>query len=160
MSHAYIAFGSNLGNRVGNVARALTLLSGTRGVQLEKISSLYRTAPVGSVPQPEFLNGVVKIRTAMTSRQLLRCLSRIEKRLGRVRLGPNLPRNVDLDILEHGMRSVSKPDLVLPHPRMRERKFVLQPLSEIAPNRRLSLRSKRLLGQIVVKMEGVSFEVR
>ena len=137
MKEAYIGLGSNLGNRLGNLAKALALLARNSRIKLEKISPLYWTAPVGPGTQPEFLNGVVKIKTSLKPMQLLACLHRVEAKIGRIRRGKNLPRPVDLDILEHGRQRLRRPGLVIPHPRMLERRFVLEPLADLDPRRKL-----------------------
>ena len=163
MSVATIALGSNLGNRLGNLIKALTFLARDPRVTLQKISSLYRTAPVGAEAQPDFLNAVVQIRTSMTPRELLSCLQSIEKRLGRVRKGRNAPRTVDLDILEHGKAKMRQPDLTVPHPRMLRRKFVLAPLAEIRPRRksvRSALRTQTVASQCVEPLRLVRLQIK
>ncbi len=159
MKNAYIGLGSNLGNRLGNLAKALALLAAHPGIRLKKVSSLYWTRPVGAVPQPEFLNGVVKIKTSLDPQELLRCLHRIESRLGRLRRGRNLPRTVDLDILEHGRMRLRKPGLIVPHPRMRERRFVLEPLAEVSPRRRNVSPLRDIARQVVAKADGLGFKI-
>ena len=141
-----IGLGSNLGNRLGNLVKALAHLARDPRVRLQKISSLYRTEPVLSGAEgpvqakslPDFLNAVIQIRTSMMPQELMHCLQRIEARVGRVRAGrgsdrQNSPRTLDLDILEHGRVFVKQDNLVIPHPRMLTRKFVLAPLAEIRP---------------------------
>ena len=151
MKNAYIGLGSNLGNRFGNLAKALAWMAALPGVRVEKISSLYWTSPVGTRPQPPFLNGVVRIKTSLHPEQLLRCLQHIEARLGRVRYGRNRPRTVDLDILALGNYRLRKPGLTLPHPRMDARRFVLQPLADLSMRWRGAVASKEISKQIVVK---------
>src|SRR5688572_25557939 len=102
--------------------------------RLAAISSLYASAPVGHAEQPDFVNAVAKIETALDPRPLLDALLAIERRRGRVREFPNAPRTLDLDILLYGELSVNEPGLNIPHPRMHERAFVMIPLAEIAPN--------------------------
>ena len=135
MTISYIGFGSNLGNRRENIEKAIELLKKEEGVEVRKISSLYETDPVGGPPQGKFLNGVAEVKTSLTPRELLECLKKIEKDVGRkpgkVRWGP---REIDLDILLYGDGSIDEPDLKIPHPEMHGRDFVLKPLSEIAPD--------------------------
>ena len=100
--------------------------------RLARVSSLYRSSPVGYLNQPDFTNAVAQIETALTPRALLDQLLGIERRYGRVRDFPNAPRTLDLDILLYGERIVQEPGLTIPHPRMHERAFVLVPLAEIA----------------------------
>lgn len=131
---AYIGLGSNLGDKEANIKKALELLRKTPGIQVKKVASLYKTAPLYMTRQDWFLNTVVEIETTLTSRQLLTQLKDIEKKLERkptVRWGP---RTIDLDILLYGCDRVKCDDLVIPHPRMTERAFVMVPLAEIAPN--------------------------
>ena len=133
MSTAYLGLGGNLGNRRQYLADAILALNSEAGIRVEKISSVYLTKPVGVVDQPDFLNLVVQIATSLTAHELLtRCLQ-IEKKLGRVRAERWGPRAIDLDILWVDGASINEPELVLPHPRMKERAFVLVPLAEIAP---------------------------
>lgn len=131
---AYIGLGSNLGDKEANIKKALELLRKTPGIQVKKVASLYKTAPLYMTRQDWFLNTVVEIETTLTSRQLLIQLKDIENKLERkptVRWGP---RTIDLDILIYGCDRVKCDDLVIPHPRMTERAFVMVPLAEIAPN--------------------------
>ena len=131
---AYIGLGSNLGDKEANIKKALELLREVSGIQVKKVASLYKTAPLYMTRQDWFLNTVVEIETTLTSRQLLIQLKDIEKKLERkptVRWGP---RTIDLDILLYGCDQVKCDDLVIPHPRMIERAFVMVPLAEIAPN--------------------------
>ncbi len=133
MSTAYLGLGGNLGNRREYLANAILALNSEPGIRIEKISSVYETLPVGVVDQPEFLNIVVQLATSLTAHELLtRCLH-IEKKLGRVRAERWGPRTIDLDVLWFDGVTLSEADLVLPHPRMKERAFVLVPLAEIAP---------------------------
>jgi 2-amino-4-hydroxy-6-hydroxymethyldihydropteridine diphosphokinase len=132
---AFIGIGSNVGDREAFVRRGIEEIGGTEGITVEKISSLYATAPIGGPPQRSFINLVVKIDTDLSPRGLLEALQGIEQRIGRepsdIRWGP---RVVDLDILTFGEEKVSEPDLEIPHPRMKERRFVLIPLLEIEPD--------------------------
>jgi 2-amino-4-hydroxy-6-hydroxymethyldihydropteridine diphosphokinase len=130
---ACIALGSNLGDRRDNLTRALEELRDA-GVTLGRRSAFYETTPVGGPPgQQPYLNAVQEIDTTLSPRDLLALLLAIEERLGRVRTVKDAPRTVDLDLLLYGDLVLDEPDLTLPHPRMHERLFVLEPLAEIAP---------------------------
>jgi 2-amino-4-hydroxy-6-hydroxymethyldihydropteridine diphosphokinase len=104
------------------------------GTRVRRCSSLYRTAPVGEPDQPDFINAVVQIETALDPLEVLDALLAIERRHGRVRSRRNAPRTLDLDLLLYDDRTIDTPGLQLPHPRMHERAFVLLPLAEIAPD--------------------------
>jgi len=128
---AYLGLGSNLGDRQANLAKAIELLG--QRLRLEKVSSIYDSGPVGNVDQPRFLNLVCQITTHLTPTGLLALAKGIESRLGRV--GPSgAPRTIDIDILFYGDQVLKTPELVIPHPRLTERAFVLVPLVEIAPD--------------------------
>lgn len=131
VSQVFIALGSNLENPLSQVRRGIMLLAGLEYSRLVKRSSLYRTAPVGHIDQPDFINAVVQIETNLTPHHLLDALLEIERVCGRVRTFSNAPRILDLDILLFENLQYSDPKLILPHPRMHERAFVLQPLLEI-----------------------------
>ena len=136
MPAAYIAFGSNLGDRNKNIQEALLALSSHPKIKLIKTSSIIETEPEGGPPdQPKFLNGAVKIETDLSPDDLLSALQAIEKQLGRSRAIKNGPRTIDLDIIFYGDEIINKPGLVIPHPRWRQRQFVLKPLREIAPEK-------------------------
>ncbi len=129
---AYIGLGSNMGDRTGACRRALELLS--RAGRVVKISSFYCTEPVGYREQEEFINAVAELETELSPRDLLTVCQTIENELGRVRLVRWGPRAVDLDILLYGSTIVKTPDLLIPHPQLSLRGFVLVPLCEIAPH--------------------------
>jgi 2-amino-4-hydroxy-6-hydroxymethyldihydropteridine diphosphokinase len=132
---AYIALGSNLGYRRNYLDRALQALRETDGVEVARVSAYYRTVPVGGPPgQKDYLNAAAELHTEREPRELLQALLDVEKQLGRVRREKDGPRTIDLDILLYGGRVEKAPDLAIPHPRMHERLFVLQPLAEIAPD--------------------------
>ena len=134
MHVAYIGFGSNIGDRLKHIQNAIHALSETEGITLEKISSIYKTDPVGYETQGEFLNGVAAIQTSFSPLSLLHTLKAIETIVGRqhrIRWGP---REIDLDILTYGELCLQTEKLVVPHPEMHLRRFVLVPLAEIAPN--------------------------
>jgi 2-amino-4-hydroxy-6-hydroxymethyldihydropteridine diphosphokinase len=128
----YFCLGSNLGDRQANLDRALDLLS--QRVRIDKVSSVYDTEPVGLIDQPRFLNLVCRIYTTLTPAGLLTLIKGIEQKMGRTPAGRNAPRPIDIDILFYGNQVIQTPDLVIPHPRLVERAFVLVPLSEIAPH--------------------------
>ena len=133
MIRAAVGFGGNLGRPEVAFAAALAALAADPAVEVCAVSSLWRSAPWGGVPQPEFLNGVALLETDHAPRALLRELLAIETRAGRVRDGRWGPRTLDLDLLFHGDEKCSEEGLWIPHPRMEERSFVLAPLAEVAP---------------------------
>jgi 2-amino-4-hydroxy-6-hydroxymethyldihydropteridine diphosphokinase len=132
-TRAYVALGANIGEPVQHLRAAVLDLDALPGTTVVARSSLYRSAPVGLVDQPDFINAVVAVDTALEPLDLLHALLAIEARHGRVRSVPNAPRTLDLDLLLHGTATMTSPALTLPHPRMHERAFVLLPLVEIAP---------------------------
>lgn len=132
MADAYIGLGSNLGDKRGNLLGAIDKLR--EAVTFEHVSSLYATEPVGFKQQDWFLNAVAKIQCGQSPRDLLTALLSVEEALGRVRTTRNAPRTIDLDVLLYGDLVLSQDGLVIPHPRMAERAFVLTPLAEIAPD--------------------------
>jgi 2-amino-4-hydroxy-6-hydroxymethyldihydropteridine diphosphokinase len=127
----YLSLGSNLGNRQENLDRALKLLS--ERMRIGKVSSIYDTEPIGPVSQPRFLNLACEAFTRLTPEGLLALVKGIEAKMGRYSRSGE-PRIIDIDILLYGDQTVNKPDLVIPHPGMAERSFVLIPLAEIAPD--------------------------
>lgn len=133
----YLSLGSNLGDREQNLRRAMEALE-RQGVHIVKRSSLYETEPQDFPHQPWFLNMILECQTRLFPVQLLTVLQRIENELGRVRTGAvrRGPRTIDIDILLFGAAIMDTPRLVIPHPRMFERRFVLEPLLEIAPDLR------------------------
>jgi len=131
---AFVALGSNLDSPREQVVRGMQEVGALPETRLLKRSSLYRTAPVGFVDQPDFINAVVMVETALAPHTLLDGLLAIERRHGRVREFLNAPRTLDLDVLLYGDLVLSEHGLTLPHPRMHERAFVLLPLAEIAPD--------------------------
>lgn len=132
MAIVYLGLGSNLGDRHQNLKRALGLLSSR--VKIDRLSSLYETEPVGYKEQPLFLNVVCSISTSLSPQQLLRLIKGIEHQLGRKSGFPNAPRPVDIDILFYDAEVIRTKNLIIPHPRLAERAFVLVPLAEISPN--------------------------
>lgn len=135
MKTAYIALGSNLGDRAENLRRAREGIQGG-DLTIVRASSLYETEPRGWRDQPWFLNQVVEAQTTLLPRQLLSRLLKMEREMGRKRTVPNGPRVIDLDILLHGSACVNTPGLEIPHPRLGERRFVLEPLAELSPDLR------------------------
>lgn len=134
---AYVALGANLGRRERNITAALNALQSTRGIDVRKVSSLYETEPQGGPSgQPKYLNAVARIGTTLTAERLLGVLLAIEKSLGRTRADEArwAARTIDLDLLLYGERIISDRDLIVPHPLMHERRFVMKPLAEIAPD--------------------------
>lgn len=131
---AYIALGSNLGDRERTLRSAITALRQLGSV--DAVSSFYETAPVGIVEQPDFLNAVVALRTLLPPQELMAALLRIEQQHGRDRSASLAkgPRTLDLDLLSYGDSVTETPTLTLPHPSLAERRFVLAPLTEIAPH--------------------------
>ena len=130
----FLSIGSNQGDARANINEALGIISLADGVDINAVSSLYLTEPEGMKSEQWFLNCAVEITTLLPPLELLDVLEEVERRLGRVGKGENAPRTMDVDILMFGGRVVSHPRLCLPHPRMARRKFVLEPLLEIAPD--------------------------
>jgi 2-amino-4-hydroxy-6-hydroxymethyldihydropteridine diphosphokinase len=131
---AYVALGSNLETPLMQIRKAFAELGKLPKTKLIARSSLYRSAPVGNINQPYFINAVAKLETKLAPRMLLMALMDIEKRHGRRREHPNAPRTLDLDLLLYGDLIHHEHGLTIPHPRMHQRAFVLSPLHEIAPN--------------------------
>lgn len=131
METAYLSLGSNLGDRAGNIARAVADLA-AHGVRVVRESSLYETEPLEIKEQPWFLNCVIEVQTELSPQQLMEALLGTEREMGRARLVPKGPRIIDMDILLYGSEVAKEQRLEIPHPRMAERKFVLVPLAEIA----------------------------
>ncbi len=130
MTTAYVGLGSNLGGREAMIGRAVELL----GDEVIAVSSLLETEPWGYVDQPRFVNAVARLETSRTPRELLDRLLEIERELGRSREGPRFgPRTIDLDLLVYGDERIDEPGLTVPHPRLHERAFVLEPLAELDP---------------------------
>jgi 2-amino-4-hydroxy-6-hydroxymethyldihydropteridine diphosphokinase len=130
MPIVYLGLGSNLGDRAKNIHEALRLLN-EAGVASVKLSSIIETDPVGGPPQGLFLNAVLKAQTELDPLGLLEAAHAVEARLGRVRTVKNGPRTIDIDILLYEGLTWDAPELVIPHPRMQEREFVMRPLNEV-----------------------------
>lgn len=131
MEHAVIGLGANLGDPIGQLRAALAAIGRLPETRVTAVSSFYRTAPVGHLAQPDFVNAAVAIDTGLAPRALLEALQSIEVSAGRVRTFKDAPRTIDLDILLYGDRTVDEPGLTVPHPRLHERAFALAPLVEI-----------------------------
>jgi 2-amino-4-hydroxy-6-hydroxymethyldihydropteridine diphosphokinase len=130
----YIGLGSNLGDREGFLRRALELLRAEPEIDVTAVSSVRETDPVGLVDQPRFLNAVARVETDLAPRELLDRMLAAERELGRRRDGPRFgPRTIDLDLLLYGDEEIDEPGLIVPHPRLAERAFVLEPLHELDP---------------------------
>lgn len=132
---AFVGLGANLGDREQMLRRAVDELGRLPATDVRAISSLRDTAPVGFVDQPRFLNGAVELETALSARGLLDELLGIERRLGRDRTQapPQGPRPIDLDLLLYGAEEIDEPGLEVPHPRLHERRFALEPLFDLDP---------------------------
>jgi len=128
---AYLSLGSNMGDRQGNLERAIDLLS--QRLKVTSVSSVYDTEPVGDINQPRFLNLVCQVNTRLAPEALLALAKGIESKLGRIGKS-GAPRPIDIDILFYGDQVMNMPGLAIPHPRLAERAFVLVPLAEIAPD--------------------------
>lgn len=135
MTRSFVGLGANLYDPGGHIERAVDLLGSEEGVEVVAVSTLRETDPVGYEDQPRFLNGAVEVRTTLSARDLLERLLAIERSLGRVRgAGPRFgPRAIDLDLLLHGDQVIDEPGLQVPHPRLHERRFALEPLAELDP---------------------------
>jgi 2-amino-4-hydroxy-6-hydroxymethyldihydropteridine diphosphokinase len=131
---SYIGLGSNLGDREAFLRRALELLRAEPEIEVTAVSSVRETDPVGLVDQPRFLNAVARVETDLAPRELLDRMLAAERELGRRRDGPRFgPRTIDLDLLIYGDEEIDEPGLIVPHPRLAERRFVLEPLHELEP---------------------------
>ena len=134
MARAYIGLGANLGPKDVTILRAVELLGAHEDVDVLELSQLRETEPVGVVDQPPFLNGALAVETTLAPRELLHVLLGVERELGRMRDGERWgPRTIDLDLLVYGDEVVDEPGLRVPHPRLHERRFALEPLAEFEP---------------------------
>ena len=140
---AYLGIGANLGDRVAHLQSAVDGLAGAPGIDVVTVSPVYEAAPVGGPPQPDYLNAVVAVDTTLTPRELLDLAHHLEAEAQRVREERWGPRTLDVDVLLVGDLSVDEPDLVVPHPRMTERAFVLVPLADLDPRWTASIPADR-----------------
>jgi 2-amino-4-hydroxy-6-hydroxymethyldihydropteridine diphosphokinase len=131
---AFVGIGSNLGDREAHLSRAIELLSAEDAIEVTGVSQIRETEPVGPVEQGPFLNAAVQVETELAPRELLDRLLDIERRMGRVRRERFGPRTIDLDLLLYGDEVVDEPGLTVPHPRLPERRFALEPLSDLDPS--------------------------
>jgi len=131
---AFVGLGTNMGDKRANIKKAIAVLGGMKTVHIAGVAPVYRTAPVGYTAQDWFLNTVVKVETYLSPRELLAKLLGIEEKMGRKRTIRWGPRVIDLDLLLYGDRVVKEKDLVVPHPRLTERAFVVVPLADLAPD--------------------------
>jgi 2-amino-4-hydroxy-6-hydroxymethyldihydropteridine diphosphokinase len=135
MIRAYVGLGANLGDRAAMLRVALEQLAAEPGVEVVGVSATRETDPVGIAEQPRFLNAAAALETELSARGLLDALLGIERRLGRTRAGPRSgPRTIDLDLLLYGDLQIDEPGLEVPHPRLYERLFVLEPLADLDPD--------------------------
>jgi 2-amino-4-hydroxy-6-hydroxymethyldihydropteridine diphosphokinase len=133
VSEAVLGLGSNMGDKVANIDKAVAMLCSTGDIRLKARSRYHRTAPWGVTDQDWFVNACIQVITRLSPRELLERCQEVESLLGRVRRRHWGPRTIDVDILDYDGISLNEPDLILPHPRIAERAFVLVPLAEIAP---------------------------
>jgi 2-amino-4-hydroxy-6-hydroxymethyldihydropteridine diphosphokinase len=134
VTRAYVGLGANLGDRERTLRAAVDALAAEAGIEVVSVSTLRETEPLGVGEQPSFLNGAVELETTLAARELLDRLLAVEQRFGRVRIpGEHGPRTLDLDLLLYGDETIDEPGLTVPHPRVHERRFVLEPLAELAP---------------------------
>jgi 2-amino-4-hydroxy-6-hydroxymethyldihydropteridine diphosphokinase len=134
VTRAYVGLGANLGDRERTLHDAVSALAAEDGVEVVAVSTLRETEPVGVGEQPLYLNGAAELETALTAHELLDRLLAVEQRFGRVRVpGEHAPRTLDLDLLLYGDEVIDERGVTVPHPRLHERRFVLEPLAELAP---------------------------
>jgi 2-amino-4-hydroxy-6-hydroxymethyldihydropteridine diphosphokinase len=148
----YVGIGSNLGDRRANLEAAIGKLQSEPGVRVMRRSALYETEPVGVADQPWFVNGVLELDTDLTARDLLVTLKRIERELGRLPARRWAERAIDLDLLLYEDQAIAEPELVIPHPRLWRRLFVLLPLAELAPHLRTP--DGRGIQQVIADLRG------
>jgi 2-amino-4-hydroxy-6-hydroxymethyldihydropteridine diphosphokinase len=143
LTRAYVGLGSNLGDRQGFIRRAVELLAEDPRIEVVAVSTIRETDPVGYADQPRFLNAAVAVETELDARALLDTLLATERTLGRERTGPKLgPRTIDLDLLLYADEVIDEPGLIVPHPRLHERRFALEPIAELDPRVRIPGRGR------------------
>ncbi len=152
MKTAYLSLGSNLDDREGNLRRALDLLASPE-IRVVRTSSLYETEPQDLRQQPWFVNLIAEIETTLFPMQLLARVDRIEREMGRKRTVPKGPRTIDIDIILFGNFIIDTPQLQVPHPRMPVRRFVLEPLAELAPDLRHPI-TRRTVREMLTATKG------
>jgi 2-amino-4-hydroxy-6-hydroxymethyldihydropteridine diphosphokinase len=154
VTRAYVGLGTNLGDRASMLRAALEQLAAEPGVSLVAVSTVRETEPVEVVDQPRFLNAAAAVETELPARELLERLLAIERRLGRTREGPRFgPRSIDLDLLVYGGDQIAQPGLDVPHPRLHERLFALEPLAELDPD--LVLPGRGPVAEIIAGLQSV-----
>ena len=151
--YAWVGLGANLGDRGAAMGQALHRLQQTQGISVDAVSSLYASKPVDS-DGPDYLNAVVRLVTSLSAHALLLVLQRLELQAGRERPYRNAPRTLDLDVLLYANAAIQLPDLVVPHPRMWQRAFVLAPLQELQPELVSDAQLHPLLAQGVERCDG------
>jgi 2-amino-4-hydroxy-6-hydroxymethyldihydropteridine diphosphokinase len=142
MTRAYVGLGANLGPREETLREAIGILERAPGVRVVAVSTLRETEPVGPIEQPMFLNGAVELETTLSARELLDLLLDAEQALGRIRGERWGPRVIDLDLLAFGDEEIDEQGLEVPHPRLHERRFALEPLAELAPDLQITGRGR------------------
>lgn len=157
MNDVYLSLGTNLGDREQHLKEAIELLKGKEGIFIQTISPIYETAPVGYVDQPSFLNIAVYAQTTLTPFELLEACQSVEHELGRVRTIRWGPRTIDLDILLYNNDNIETENLIIPHPRMFERAFVLVPLMDVAkkPFTEQLMQAESALKNMNLEQEGI-----
>lgn len=156
MPIAYIALGANLGDASDTLRKALDRVAAIPDTRLDAASAFYRTAPVGLLDQPEFINAAARVESTLSPEELLDHLFAIEQEFGRVRLKANGPRTLDLDLLLYDDIVIDSHKLALPHPRMHLRAFVLQPLADLAPKLNIPGRGSLAAWLPAVANQGIS----
>ena len=151
MTNAFVGIGSNLGDREATLRHAIELLAAEEGIEVVAVSELRKTEPVGPVEQGPFLNGAVLVTTQLPPRELLERMLAVEQRLGRVRKERFGPRTIDLDLLVYGEQVIDEPGLTIPHPRLHERRFALDPLADLAPD--LVIPGRGSISALLAKLE-------
>ncbi|PHK48851.1 2-amino-4-hydroxy-6-hydroxymethyldihydropteridine diphosphokinase [Staphylococcus edaphicus] len=154
MIYAYLGLGSNVGERMTQLEEAVSILNHKAGIEVTQTSPIYETEPVGYLDQPRFLNQCIEVHTSLNPHELLKACLDTEQQLHRVRDIRWGPRTIDVDILLYGEHTINETDLVVPHPRMKERAFVLIPLNDIAANM-IEPNLNRKIGSLVTSDDSV-----